>query len=344
MSNARAVMAAFTACIPEHPGPWASADRDRWLKACAAIFDFFYTDNAAPEPANMPEVMPPVAERRLKGKRVLWLTVRDALADGEAHNIRDVARGLVAAGNRRSVKQLASQIYGRCLIGHAEEFRSPARGKIQLRSHELVPAPATTGEIVARINDGRTNNGALWKVVRDMLTERGEPMSVAELARLTGKPAQQINGSCLQEHPETFCRPQPGMLALPQWQQITDAREQAVAALRGLGEKNGYAKERVDQVVASRPDLAGDAQGIVREAFRLAKETQPAPVAAPAVKSLAKVNRPCPHHWLIGEPNGPTARGTCKLCGLSRDDFENHMPEPKAGERRMPDGSIASRA
>lgn len=337
------VITALTVSIPEPPGPWAPEDRQRWLKACAAILDYFYLDAAAPEPANTPDITPPATERRSKDKRVLWLAVRDAIADGEAHNIRDVARGLVAAGNRRSVKQLASQIYGRCLIGHAEEFRSPARGKIQLRSHDLAPAPATTEAIVARINDGREHNGALWKVVRDMLTERGEPMAVAELARLTGKPPQQINGSCLQEHPEAFCRPQPGMLALPQWQQITDAREQAVAALRGLGEKNGHAKETVDQVLASRPDLATDAQAIVREAFRLAKEAQKAPVAAPAVKPLAKVNGPCPHHWLIGEPNGPTASGTCKLCGISRDDFENHVPEPKPGERRLPDGRIGAR-
>jgi len=27
----------------------------------------------------------------------------------------------------------------------------------------------------------------------------------------------------------------------------------------------------------------------------------------------------CPHHWLIDRPQGGISRGTCKLCGLSRD-------------------------
>ena len=30
------------------------------------------------------------------------------------------------------------------------------------------------------------------------------------------------------------------------------------------------------------------------------------------------------HHWLIENPNGPTSRGTCKVCGVIRE-FKNSI-------------------
>ena len=30
----------------------------------------------------------------------------------------------------------------------------------------------------------------------------------------------------------------------------------------------------------------------------------------------------CCHYWIIGSPNGPTSRGTCKFCGAEKD-FHN---------------------
>ncbi len=27
----------------------------------------------------------------------------------------------------------------------------------------------------------------------------------------------------------------------------------------------------------------------------------------------------CAHHWLYGEPNGPTSEGTCLLCGATQE-------------------------
>jgi hypothetical protein len=32
----------------------------------------------------------------------------------------------------------------------------------------------------------------------------------------------------------------------------------------------------------------------------------------------------CAHHWLIESPNGPTSRGTCKVCGELRE-FKNSV-------------------
>jgi len=37
---------------------------------------------------------------------------------------------------------------------------------------------------------------------------------------------------------------------------------------------------------------------------------------------------PCRHHWLIETPDGPVARGVCKLCN-ARGSFLTVMPEPK---------------
>jgi hypothetical protein len=28
---------------------------------------------------------------------------------------------------------------------------------------------------------------------------------------------------------------------------------------------------------------------------------------------------PCPHWWIIEEPNGPTSKGVCKLCGAVKE-------------------------
>lgn len=42
---------------------------------------------------------------------------------------------------------------------------------------------------------------------------------------------------------------------------------------------------------------------------------------APA-KTLDKQDRCC-HYWVVESPNGPTSRGTCKLCGAVRE-FENY--------------------
>lgn len=35
---------------------------------------------------------------------------------------------------------------------------------------------------------------------------------------------------------------------------------------------------------------------------------------------------PCPHHWTIAPPNGPTSRGVCALCGAERE-FRNSFVE-----------------
>ena len=32
----------------------------------------------------------------------------------------------------------------------------------------------------------------------------------------------------------------------------------------------------------------------------------------------------CAHHWIIGDPDGPTSSGKCKLCGTQRD-FMNYF-------------------
>ena len=32
---------------------------------------------------------------------------------------------------------------------------------------------------------------------------------------------------------------------------------------------------------------------------------------------------PCPHHWLIEPPGGPTSKGVCRICGEERA-FENY--------------------
>ena len=27
----------------------------------------------------------------------------------------------------------------------------------------------------------------------------------------------------------------------------------------------------------------------------------------------------CVHHWIIGNPEGPTSMGTCKICGVDKE-------------------------
>ena len=34
--------------------------------------------------------------------------------------------------------------------------------------------------------------------------------------------------------------------------------------------------------------------------------------------------RNCAHHWIIGDADGPTSSGKCKLCGVQRD-FMNYF-------------------
>ena len=34
------------------------------------------------------------------------------------------------------------------------------------------------------------------------------------------------------------------------------------------------------------------------------------------------VEAECMHHWMIDSPNGPTSKGTCKLCG-QESEFRN---------------------
>ena len=43
---------------------------------------------------------------------------------------------------------------------------------------------------------------------------------------------------------------------------------------------------------------------------------------------------PCNHHWIIDSANGPTSRGTCKLCQQIRD-FTNSIGQPKWGRRTV---------
>jgi len=41
----------------------------------------------------------------------------------------------------------------------------------------------------------------------------------------------------------------------------------------------------------------------------------------------------CSHHWLIERPAGETSRGTCQLCGASRD-FLNYVYQPPSTRTR----------
>ena len=36
----------------------------------------------------------------------------------------------------------------------------------------------------------------------------------------------------------------------------------------------------------------------------------------------------CAHHWIIGDPDGPTSSGKCKRCGTQRD-FMNYFEVAK---------------
>ncbi len=42
--------------------------------------------------------------------------------------------------------------------------------------------------------------------------------------------------------------------------------------------------------------------------------------------SLGKVFLMCKHFWVIDPPNGPTSKGTCKLCG-DEQEFSNSGPD-----------------
>lgn len=44
----------------------------------------------------------------------------------------------------------------------------------------------------------------------------------------------------------------------------------------------------------------------------------------------------CHHYWLIESAKGPTSRGTCKICGTTKDFF-NAIPEaePNAVKRHV---------
>ena len=49
---------------------------------------------------------------------------------------------------------------------------------------------------------------------------------------------------------------------------------------------------------------------------------------------------PCAHHWLIESPDGETSRGTCRLCGASREFLNyNQRPTLRAAARPLGDAS-----
>lgn len=53
----------------------------------------------------------------------------------------------------------------------------------------------------------------------------------------------------------------------------------------------------------------------------------------------------CKHHWLVAQPSGPLAHGTCKLCGAERDFINQEIfstyntagSDPRAREWRARD-------
>ena len=47
---------------------------------------------------------------------------------------------------------------------------------------------------------------------------------------------------------------------------------------------------------------------------------------------------PCAHHWLIESPDGETSRGTCRLCGASREFFNYNQRQTLSPARRTPSG------
>lgn len=54
--------------------------------------------------------------------------------------------------------------------------------------------------------------------------------------------------------------------------------------------------------------------------MRPMKRTAPQPARAP----LALAEGECRHKWVLEIPNGPTSRGTCRLCGEVRE-FRNYL-------------------
>ncbi|GBD11639.1 hypothetical protein HRbin23_01310 [bacterium HR23] len=51
-------------------------------------------------------------------------------------------------------------------------------------------------------------------------------------------------------------------------------------------------------------------------------QKRPAPQPAPAPVAVAEGE--CRHKWVLEMPNGPTSRGTCRLCGEVRE-FRNYL-------------------
>ena len=41
-------------------------------------------------------------------------------------------------------------------------------------------------------------------------------------------------------------------------------------------------------------------------------------------EASAETVHTCSHHWIIGDPEGPTSSGVCKHCGAKRD-FMNYF-------------------
>lgn len=49
------------------------------------------------------------------------------------------------------------------------------------------------------------------------------------------------------------------------------------------------------------------------------------------MESGTTIHNNCRHHWVIETPNGPLSHGTCKVCGLERD-FYNNPEDARVGE------------
>lgn len=55
-----------------------------------------------------------------------------------------------------------------------------------------------------------------------------------------------------------------------------------------------------------------------------------------------------PHFWRVRAPNGPTATGRCKICGATRSDFRNSLPQRgfwvgKNGKRPLQKGRVKAK-
>ena len=53
----------------------------------------------------------------------------------------------------------------------------------------------------------------------------------------------------------------------------------------------------------------------------------------PALEATASEDATCSHHWRIEKPAGETSKGTCQICGASRD-FLNYVYQPPSTRTR----------